>query len=236
MRINNDFLRIKQMKIEPIAIIHNDFTDKFAIPRQSGIAQRIKSRIEFLPPYSDLSAIKGIEGFSHLWLIWQFSENIRDKHDLTVRPPRLGGNKKVGVFASRSPYRPNNLGLSSVRLDDVLIENDKPVLIVSGADIMNKTPIYDIKPYIPFSDCHEDANGGYIDENDFNILEVNADEKLLSVFSDEQREVLLSVLSNDPRPAYHRDSKRIYGFSFAHREIKFKVENNIISVVSVDEE
>ncbi len=223
------------MRIEPIAIIHNDFTDKFAIPRQSGIAEKIQSRIEFLSPYNDLNAVKGIEGFSHLWLIWKFSQNIRDKHILTVRPPRLGGNKRVGVFASRSPYRPNNLGLSSVRLDKVLTENDKPVLIVSGADIMDGTPIYDIKPYIHFSDCHSDAKGGYIDENDFNILEVNADKEMLSVFSAEQKEVLLSILSNDPRPAYHRDCNRIYGLSFAHKEIKFKVENNIISVVSVDE-
>lgn len=224
------------MQIEPVAMIYNDFTDKFAIPRQSGIAEKIKSRIEFVPPYDKIKAVKSIEGFSHLWLIWGFSQNIREKQELTVRPPRLGGNKRVGVFASRSPYRPNNLGLSSVRLDEVLTKNDRPVLIVSGADIMNSTPIYDIKPYIPFSDCHTEADGGYIDNNDFHTLNVEIKEKFLSEFSNEQAEILCSILSNDPRPAYHKDSDRIYGFNFAHKEIKCRVENDRISVVSIDNE
>ena len=224
------------MQIEPVAIIYNDFTDKFAIPRQSGIAEKTKSRIEFIPPYNKTKAVKNIDEFSHLWLIWEFSHNIREKQELTVRPPRLGGNKRVGVFASRSPYRPNNLGLSSVRLDNVLTENDTPILIVSGADIMNGTPIYDIKPYIPFSDCHTDANGGYIDNNDFNTLKVDINEIFLNQFSSEQAEILCSILSNDPRPAYHRDNNRIYGFSFAHKEIKCRVENDTISVVSINDE
>lgn len=224
------------MEIKPIAYIHNDYTDKFAIPRQSGIAENIKSKIVFCDSYNDKSAIKGIEGFSHLWLIWGFSKNIRNKQNLTVRPPRLGGNERVGVFASRSPFRPNNLGLSCVKLEEVNIENNSPTLIVGGADLMDGTPIFDIKPYIPFTDCHADATGGFIDENKFNILEVIVDDALLKGFTDEQKWTLIKILSNDPRPAYQDDNNRIYGFNFAGREIKFMVKDNELRVVSVENE
>lgn len=223
------------MNIQPIAVIHNDFTDKFAIPRQSGIAKDVISHIELLNEYNDISAIRGIEQFSHIWLIWGFDKNIKEKHNLTVRPPRLGGNERVGVFASRSPFRPNNLGLSSVKLIEVKLVDNRCTLVVAGADLMNGTPIYDIKPYIPFSDCHTDANGGFIDENEFNILDVEVDKCLLNMFSNEQQSVLLDILSNDPRPAYQDNSERIYGFSFANKEIKFMVNNNKLKVVSIDD-
>lgn len=223
-------LRDKNMEIRPIAHIENEFTDKFAIPRQSGIASNILSRIVFEKEFQDRNAIKGIEGFSHLWLIWGFSKSIREEYSLTVRPPRLGGNERVGVFASRSPFRPNSLGLSSVRLIDI---EDNNTLIVSGADILNGTPVYDIKPYIKFTDSHEDAVCGYVDEREFKILNV-IDNGLLNDIG--QAESIKEILSNDPRPAYQEDENRIYGFRFAGYEIKFKVKENDLFVISIDDE
>ncbi|MBQ9531194.1 MAG: tRNA (N6-threonylcarbamoyladenosine(37)-N6)-methyltransferase TrmO [Eubacterium sp.] len=217
------------MEIKPIAKIKNDFSDKFAVPRQSGLSD-IESRIVFENEYSDPVALKGIEDFSHLWIIWGFSENIREEHSLTVRPPLLGGNEKVGVFASRSPFRPNNLGLSCVELKGI----EKGELIVSGADLINETPIYDIKPYIPYSDSKENAKGGFTDKRDFHMLEVEFDEELCNKLSDKQKKTLLQILKNDPRPAYHNDDNRIYGFKFANKEIKFKVKEDILKVISID--
>lgn len=223
------------MEIKPIATIKNDFCDKFAIPRQSGIAQNAISTIEFEDDFADKKAIKGLEDFSHIWLIWGFSENMRGTHSLTVRPPRLGGNKRVGVFASRSPFRPNNLGLSSVRLECIEYDSQgKPLLIVSGADLMNGTPIYDIKPYIAFSDSHADAKCGFVDSNKFPILSVICDKELLTVLPKEKQETLIEILSNDPRPAYQDDSEREYGFKFAGYEIKFVVKENILTVLSIE--
>ncbi len=217
------------MEIKPVAYIENDFTEKFAVPRQSGMTD-IESRIIFEKEYLNKNAIKGIEGFNYLWLIWGFSKNIRKEHSLTVRPPLLGGNERVGVFASRSPFRPNNLGLSCVKLERV----EKDCLIVSGADLINGTPIYDIKPYIPYSDCKTNAVGGFTDERDFHSLSVEFDERLSNKLSDKQTEALLQILKNDPRPAYHDDENRIYGFKFAEFEIKFKVKNDKLTVINIE--
>ena len=218
------------MEIKPVAKIFNDFNDKFAIPRQSGLSQ-IESKIIFEKEFEDKNAIRGIEDFSHIWLIWGFSKNIREKQALTVRPPRLGGNERVGVFASRSPFRPNNLGLSCVKLER--IENNS--LIVSGADLMNGTPIYDIKPYIPYSDCINDASGGFTEKEEFNTLEVKIDDTLLNKLDEKQIKTLYQILKNDPRPAYHTDENRIYGFKFADYEIKFSVKDNILTVLEISD-
>ena len=224
------------MEIKPIAIIKNDYDSKFAMPRQSGIADKIMSQIVFENEFADENAIRGIDGFSHLWLIWGFSKNIKDKQNLTVRPPRLGGNKRVGVFASRSPFRPNNLGLSSVRLEKIEYTGGKPILIVSGADLINETPIYDIKPYIVYTDSHADAVCGFVDKTKFNTLNVKFTEGTLSKIAPQKAEVLKEILSNDPRPAYDRENERTYGFKFAHREIKFKVEGKELTVLSIENE
>ena len=219
------------MEIKPVAKIYNDFSDKFAIPRQSGLSE-IFSKIVFEKEFADENAIRRLDEFSHIWLIWGFSENLRDNHSLTVRPPLLGGNERVGVFASRSPFRPNNLGLSCVKLES--IENGE--LIVSGADLMNGTPIYDIKPYIPYSDCKEDATGGFTQTKEFNTLEVELDSELSEKLTEEQNKTLLQILKNDPRPAYHEDENRIYGFKFAEFEVKFKVREKKLTVLSIKDE
>lgn len=224
------------MEIKPIAIIKNDYDSKFAVPRQSGIADKIMSQIVFENEFADENAIRGIDGFSHLWLIWGFSKNIKDKQNLIVRPPRLGGNERVGVFASRSPFRPNNLGLSSVRLEKIEYNGGKPILIVSGADLINETPIYDIKPYIAYTDSHTDAVCGFVDKTEFYTLNVKFTEGTLSKIAPQKAEVLKEILSNDPRPAYDRENERIYGFKFAHREIKFKVEGKELTVLSIENE
>ncbi|MBQ7739955.1 MAG: tRNA (N6-threonylcarbamoyladenosine(37)-N6)-methyltransferase TrmO [Eubacterium sp.] len=219
------------MEIKPIAFIQNDFTDKFAIPRQSGLTD-IKSKIVFEDEYSDANALRGLEDFSHIWLIWGFSKNIREKHSLTVRPPRLGGNTRVGVFASRSPFRPNNLGLSCVKL--VEIKNGE--IIVSGADLMNGTPIYDIKPYINYSDSVPEAKSGYVDTVEFPELEVEIKASLLNGISEEKRNTLIEILKKDPRPAYQREENRDYGFTFAGYEIKFSVKDGILKVKDITNE
>lgn len=225
------------MEIRPIAVIKNDFTDKFAIPRQSGIADKIKSKIIFEKEFSDENAIRGVEGYSYLWLIWGFSKNIRDQHSLTVRPPRLGGNTRIGVFASRSPFRPNNLGLSSVKLEAVEFDAHRhPVLIISGADLMNGTPIYDIKPYITYSDCHTDAKCGFVDETAFHILNVEISRDLISKIDISRRDSLIEILQNDPRPAYQNNENRVYGFRFAGCEIKFKVKEDTLTVTDIQNE
>lgn len=220
------------MDIKPIARIKNDFDDKFGIPRQSG---RVKTegRIVFEKEYQNPDYIKGIEQFSHLWLIWEFSENINHKECATVRPPRLGGNIKIGVFASRAPFRPNNLGLSCVKL----VGFEKAVngfeLIVEGADLMNGTPIYDIKPYIPYTDCINDAAGGFAEKHKEHALNVEISENLINRIPTKKQQMLLNILKDDPRPAYHHDNDRIYGFSFSGFEIKFNVKNDTIFVTDI---
>ncbi len=218
-----------------IARIKNDFKGKFGIPRQSGIATGLVSRIVFEPEYRVPEALRGIEGYSHLWLIWEFSEAKRDGWSATVRPPRLGGNRRMGVFATRSPFRPNPIGLSSVRLlsvEHTEIEGD--VLLVEGADLLDGTPIYDIKPYLAFTDSHPEAVGGFADPVRDYALSVDFPEELLSKIEEEKREGLIALLANDPRPSYQDDPEREYGMSFGKFEIGFTVENGALSVKRVD--
>lgn len=220
------------MDIKPIARIKNDFDDKFGIPRQSG---RVKTegRIVFEKEYQNPDYIKGIEQFSHLWLIWEFSENINHKECATVRPPRLGGNIRIGVFASRAPFRPNNLGLSCVKLVGIEKAVNGFELIVEGADLMNGTPIYDIKPYIPYTDCINDAAGGFAEKHKEHALNVEISENLINRIPTKKQQMLLDILKDDPRPAYHHDNDRIYGFSFSGFEIKFNVKNDTIFVTDI---
>ena len=218
-------------ELKIIGHIKNDFDSKFGIPRQSGLVDELESSVIFTPPYRNPDAVRGLEGFSHIWLLWQFSKAVRDGWSPTVRPPRLGGNERIGVFATRSPYRPNAIGLSSVRLKSVeYTKNNGPVLRVLGADLMNGTPIYDIKPYLPYTDCHQDATGGFAGE-DIKRLEVNFPKELLSVVQKESQKGLVAALSQDPRPAYQNDPNRIYGFRFAGCEVKFKVVENVLYVL-----
>jgi len=219
--------------MEIVARIRSDFSSKFAIPRQSGLLKDLESRIVFEGKYKNPDYIRGIEGFSHLWLIWCFSENEGRGSSPTVRPPRLGGNTRVGVFATRSPFRPNPIGLSSVRLIRTEETDDGVCLVVSGADLMDGTPIYDIKPYIPFSDSHPDAVGGFADEHFNDGLSVFVPDSLLEVVPSEKRGALLEILRQDPRPSYHKDPDRIYGFPFAGFEIRFKVDGETLEVVSI---
>ena len=213
------------MKI--IAHIHTDFKEKFGIPRQSGIAENTRGRVVFLPEYRVPEALRGIEGYSHLWLLWEFSEAQREGWSPTVRPPRLGGNKRVGVFATRSPYRPNPIGLSSVRLIGIEhTEHEGDVLIVAGADILDGTPIYDIKPYLAYTDSHPDAVGGFADGVRDYKLEVVIPEELMEKVPRDKRESLVTVLEGDPRPQYKADGDAEYGMSYADMEISFKVDSS----------
>lgn len=221
--------------LEPIAYAETDFDSKFGVPRQSGRVSSLTARIVFYPKYRNPDALRGMEGFSHLWLIWHFSEvPAQVGFRATVRPPRLGGNRPLGVFATRSPYRPNPIGLSSVRLVRIEhTETEGDVLIVSGADLVNGTPIFDIKPYLPFTDVHADAVGGFAEPFSSYALEVLCEETLLSRLPEEKREALLAVLREDPRPAYQDDPDRIYGFPFAGFEVKFLVNENVLRVTDI---
>ena len=221
------------MKI--IAKIHNDFKEKFGIPRQSGLSGELKSRIVFEPEYRNPDALRGIDGYSHLWLIWQFSLVETDKWSPTVRPPRLGGNKRMGVFATRSPFRPNPLGLSSVKLESIEVTKDEgTVLIVSGADMLDGTPIYDIKPYIAYSDCHADAVSGFADPVREYSLNVVFCKELLSLIDISKQNPLIKILEQDPRPSYQNDPSREYGMRFSDYEIFFKVDENTLTVTRVE--
>lgn len=220
----------KELKV--IARIETDFKTKFGIPRQSGLVD-LEGLIIFEPEYRNEAALRGIEDFSHLWLIWSFSKAEREGWSPTVRPPRLGGNKRLGVFATRSPFRPNPIGLSSVRLLGTVKTEKGLALRVSGADLLNGTPIYDIKPYLPYTDSHPNAVGGFADERLNDALEVDFPSELLTQIPENKRSALSELLSEDPRPHYISDDKRIYGFEFAELEIKFKVKNNILTVVEV---
>lgn len=219
------------MKI--IARIYTDFREKFGIPRQSGLAKDTVGRIVFEPEYRVPEALRGIEEYSHLWLIWNFSEAEREGWSPTVRPPRLGGNKRMGVFATRSPFRPNAIGLSSVRLLSVEDTAEGKVLVVAGADILDGTPIYDIKPYLAFTDSHPDAVCGFADEVRDYSLEVVIPEELKNGLSDEYIRALVSILSGDPRPQYKEDSDRIYGMIYGKNEVKFTVADGVLSVVEI---
>ena len=220
--------------MKTIARIHTDFPTKFGIPRQSGIIATLQATVVFEPEYRNVEAVRGLEDFSHIWLLWEFSEARRDEWSPTVRPPRLGGNVRKGVFATRSPFRPNPIGLSSVRLERVEIDPKLgPVLHVSGADLMDGTPIYDIKPYIAYTDSHPDAVSGFASTPTEYLLDVDFPEDLLQKVPESQRESLINVLAHDPRPQYQDDPKRVYGMEFGGMEIKFKVEGMLLSVVSV---
>ena len=221
-------------EIKTIARLHCDLPDKFGLPRQSGIVEALEGRIVFEPEYRNPDALRGIEGFSHLWLIWQFSEAVRGGFSPTVRPPRLGGNTRMGVFATRSPFRPNALGLSCVRL--LAVESDPelgPVLRVGGADLMDGTPIYDIKPYLPYADCKTGARAGFAPDPGATLTVVFApgtEEKIPA----EKREALRGVLANDPRPRYQNDPERMYGLSFAGRNVKFRVADQVLTVEEIE--
>ena len=217
-------------ELKPIATIRTDFPTKFGVPRQSGLVKGLKGRIVFEPEYRDPEALRGLDGFSHIWLLWDFSEARREgeRWRPTVRPPRLGGNKRVGVFATRSPFRPNNIGLSSVRILSIDLHSpDGPVIDVEGADLMNGTPIFDIKPYLAFTDSHPDATGGFTEETfnaHFSTLTFHP--SLSDAFDSEKLEALREILASDPRPHYHDDSDRIYAIEFAGKEVKFRVNGD----------
>ena len=220
-----------------IARIRTDFPEKFGLPRQSGLGTAIRGRVVFEKPYDTPDALRGIEQFSHLWLIWGFSGvPERGSFEPLVRPPRLGGNERVGVFASRSPFRPNRLGLSLVQLESVLEEDGRAQLIVSGVDLMDGTPIYDIKPYLPYAEAVPDARGGYADAHSGDVLSVQFPPELLCQIPEEKRPALLQALSLDPRPAYQQDPERVYGFLFAGRNIRFRVKDGEITVVEIQQQ
>lgn len=220
--------------LRPIAQIRSDFPTKFGIPRQSGLVEKTESQIVFLPEFRNPDMLRGITGFSHLWLIWQFSENAERGWSPTVRPPRLGGNTRIGVLATRSPFRPNALGLSCVRLlGTAKTERDGTVLRVAGADLMDGTPIFDIKPYVPYCDCHPDAAGGFTENAGDFLLEVRFPPDLLARIPADKREAAAEVLSHDPRPAYQRDPTRVYGLPFAGFDLRFTVQDGILTVRDV---
>lgn len=221
------------MEIKPIATIQTDFKDKFGIPRQSGRVPSLCGRIVFLPEYRNPDVLRGIEGFSHLWLIFDFSKAHREEWSATVRPPRLGGNQRIGVFASRSPFRPNPLGLSSVKLVRVEQCEDELALVVSGVDLLDGTPIYDIKPYIPYADCHTDAVGGYTEATHAYHLEVAFPEHLLILIPEEKRESVIGCLAEDPRPSYQDDPERVYKMRFAEFDIHFTVRDGRVTVTEL---
>ena len=225
---------MQELTFKIIARIKSDYREKFGIPRQSGLVQSTRSVIHFEPEFRNAEALRGLEGFSHLWIVWIFSENIRESWSPTVRPPRLGGNKRLGVFATRSSFRPNPIALSCVKIEQININGaEGPEIVVSGADLLDGTPIVDIKPYLPYADAHPEAVGGFADtvlRNKIHVKESNVLDKL----SPEKRTALIEILEQDPRPAYQNNPERIYGFSFADSEIKFKVAGDELEVVSIE--
>ena len=223
---------VSELKI--IARIRSDFPSKFGIPRQSGLVEELKAELVFEPEYRNPEALRGIEGFSHIWLIWLFSEAVRASWSPTVRPPRLGGNTRMGVFATRSPFRPNPIGLSAVRLDGIRRDETLgQVLLVSGADLMDGTPILDIKPYLPFADSYPQASGGFTGQKIDGPLKVEVSQPLLAQVPKEHRQALLGVLAQDPRPSYHTDPQRVYGMEFAGLEVRFSVQNDVLTVLTI---
>lgn len=223
---------LSQLKI--IAHIRSDFAEKFGIPRQSGLVEELKATIVFEPEYRNPDALRGLDGFSHLWLIWQFSKAVRQAWSPTVRPPRLGGNERMGVFATRSPFRPNPIGLSCVKLDGVALHPELgPVIHVAGADLLDGTPIYDIKPYLPYADCKPDAVGGFASVPKEASLQVSCPEELLLQLPSDRRKALLGVLAQDPRPSYQDDPEREYGMAFAGYNVRFTVNADTLTVRSI---
>ena len=228
---------MEQLTMHIIANIHSDFPTKFGIPRQSGLVEELTAQIVFTPDYRAPEAVRGLEDFSHIWLIWQFSKAVREHWSPTVRPPRLGGNTRMGVFATRSPFRPNAIGLSCVRLLKVEPNTPEgPVLTVAGADLMDGTPILDIKPYIPYADCQPEATGGFTDTAGDFLLKVEFPPELLSMVPEDRREALIGVLRHDPRPSYQRKPERVYGMEFAGVNVRFRVEGEVLTVIEVEKE
>ena len=221
--------------VHVIARIRSDFPTKFGVPRQSGLVDALKADVVFEPEYRNADALRGLEDFSHIWLIWQFSGAVREKWSPTVRPPRLGGNSRMGVFATRSPFRPNPIGLSCVRLEGVGQDPELgPVLHVAGADLMDGTPIYDIKPYIPYADSHPEASAGFTAGLSPRLLEVEFPQRWLALVPEDRREALMGVLSHDPRPTYHSDPDRVYGLAFGGVDVRFTVREGVLTVCGVE--
>ena len=228
---------MENVNVQVIARMKSDFPSKFGIPRQSGLVQQLRSTIIFEPEYRNADALRGLEDFSHLWIIWQFSQAVRQDWSPTIRPPRLGGNTRLGVFATRSPFRPNHLGLSSVEILGIeQTEQYGTVIHVAGADLMDGTPIFDIKPYIPYSDSHPHAKGGFTDTAADFLLDVDIPHSLLNKLPEQKRQAVLGILSHDPRPSYQKDPERIYGLSFAGFNIRFTVNEKQLTVVSIENE
>ena len=222
-------------QVHIIAHIRSDFSTKFGIPRQSGLVEELEAAVVFEPEYRNEAALRGLEGFSHLWLIWEFSQAKRESWSPTVRPPRLGGNRRLGVFATRSPFRPNPIGLSCVRLLGVDLHTpDGPVIRVAGADLMDGTPIYDVKPYLPYADCKPEALGGFAAQPKQASLTVDFPEELLALVPERKRQALRRVLAQDPRPSYQEDPQRVYGMAFGGLEVKFRVEGERLTVCQVE--
>ena len=220
------------MEITPIATFHSPFKDKFGIPRQSGIVSALEGTIVFLPQFRNPDSLRGIEEFDYLWLIWEFSANKHAATSPTVRPPRLGGNTRIGVYATRSPYRHNPLGLSAVRLSKVELDTPQgPVIHVAGADLMDGTPIYDIKPYVPYADAHPEARSGFVDTSEWKQLEVNIPSEVAQQFSEQQLQALRQVLSLDPRPHYHNSASKVYGMTFEGKDVHFTVDGDKLQVI-----
>lgn len=220
--------------MEIIGYIHTDFSEKFGIPRQSGLVKELKASIVFLPEYRQPEAFRGLEEFSHIWILWQFHKATKEHWSATVKPPKLGGNTRMGVFATRSPFRPNNIGLSSVKLDSIEFKKDTgPILHVSGADLLDGTPIYDIKPYLAYTDCHPDAVSGFADQIPASPLTVKFPEELLNTIPSDKREALLAILAEDPRPGYQHEAGRRYGVSFAGFDIRFYIDGQTLTVAEV---
>lgn len=225
---------MEQHTIQVIARIRSDFPEKFGIPRQSGLVADLRSRVIFEPAFRNPDAVRGLEDFSHIWLIWQFSQAAGRPWSPTVRPPRLGGNRRMGVFATRSPFRPNSMGLSAVRLERVELHPELgPILHVAGADLLDGTPIYDVKPYLPYADAYPDALGGFTDRVERRRLTVDCPEAFLERVPGDKRSALLGVLAEDPRPSYQTDPARVYGMAFAGREVRFTVDGERLTVLEI---
>lgn len=225
---------MQEITFKIIAKIKSDFSEKFGIPRQSGLVEGLRSTIVFEPEFRNADALRGLEGFSHLWIMWIFSENVRNTWSPTVRPPRLGGNKRLGVFATRSSFRPNPVALSCVKIEEIHLDGvNGPEIIVSGADLMDGTPIIDIKPYLPYADARPEALGGFAEAVRQIKLDVQASPDILNKLSKDKQQALLEVLEQDPRPAYQEDPERIYGFTFAGKEIKFKVQGTTAQLIDI---
>ena len=223
------------MRIEPIAYFRSPFATKFGIPKQSGLVENLMGTIEFVPQHRNVDALRGMEEFDYLWLIWEFSANRHAATSPVVRPPLLGGNRKVGVFASRSPFRPNRLGLSSVRISEIELDTTRgPLIHVLGADLMDGTPIYDIKPYVVYADSHPEARSGFVDKNAIRWLEVVVPDAVASRYSSDELAALRKVLSLDPRPHYQDNPEKVYGMMYAGKDVKFRVEGDVLTVVEVE--